>query len=132
MAVKTAARKRVGYREPRAAVVPAAKMRVAEAVASTAEMAVASTTEMAAAMTTTAMAAAAVTAAAPADRSTRQQRRQNKDCNSDCRFGHGTLLRHAADAAALERRRQEVKVPLAGPARARLRLKGADRRAAIS
>jgi hypothetical protein len=102
IAVKTAARKRVGYREPRAATVPAAKMRVAEAVASTAEMAMASTTEMTAAkmatavatttMAATTMAAAAVTAAATsAESRAREQRRQDKDRNSNCRFGHGTL-----------------------------------------
>lgn len=116
--------------------VPTAKMRVAEAMASTAEMAMAATTEMAMASTTemaaaemaaTSVAATAVTsastaavtsAAAPAESRARQQRRHDKDRNSDGRFRHGTLLHHAADAAALERRRKEAKVPFAEPARA--------------
>jgi hypothetical protein len=92
MARKTSSPERVESHEPSAAVVPAAKMGVTEAMASTAEMAVAAAAEMAAAMTTTAMAAASVTTAASADRHARQQGGQNNDRNSDCRFGHGTLL----------------------------------------
>jgi hypothetical protein len=82
--------------------VPAAKMRVAEAVTAT-EMAVTAavpTEGMAAAamttaMTTTTMTATTVTTttvpAAFADRRARQQGRQNDDGNCDCAFGHGTL-----------------------------------------
>jgi hypothetical protein len=78
--------------------VPAAKMRVAKAVAA-AEMAVTATVPTegmaAAAMTTTTMTATTVTTttvpAAFADRRARQQGRQNDDGNCDCAFGHGTL-----------------------------------------
>jgi hypothetical protein len=90
MACKTCPPERVGSREPSATMVSAAKMRVAEAVATTevAAMTTAVTTEMAAvaaAMTTTVAATAAF-----ADRRARQQGRQNNDRNSDCPFGHGS------------------------------------------
>jgi hypothetical protein len=91
-------------------------MSPAEAMAAAPEMAVAAA-EMAATVTTavtaTAVAASAVTStAASAESRARQQGRHKDDCNSDGPFGHGTLLRHAADTAALERRRQGAKVPL--------------------
>jgi hypothetical protein len=87
--------------------VPAAKMRVAEAVTAAVpatEMAVTAAVPTegmaAAAMTTTTMTATTVTTttvttttvpAAFADRRARQQGRQNDDGNCDCAFGHGTL-----------------------------------------
>jgi hypothetical protein len=81
------------------------EMTAAEMAAATT---MAATTTMPATTVTSASTAAVTSAATSTDRGTRQQRRQNKDCNSDRRFGHGTLLRHAAGAAALERRRWEA------------------------
>jgi hypothetical protein len=81
----------MGSREPSTAVVPAAKMRVAEAVATT-EMATMTTTmaaEMAAVATTVAAAMTSSVATAPADRRAGKQDRQNNDRNSDGPFGHG-------------------------------------------
>jgi Spy/CpxP family protein refolding chaperone len=78
-------------------------MRVAATAVPTAEvhMTAAVTATMAAASAT--MAAAAVTAAsALADRGARQHCHQHHDGNSDCPVGHGSLLRHQADVAALE------------------------------
>ncbi|WP_249133166.1 hypothetical protein [Bradyrhizobium sp. AUGA SZCCT0182] len=89
MAAKTAPRIRTGYGELAAAVVTT-KMTVMPA-----EMPVPAT--VGPAMVTPAMPVAMTTAVAPtvtstfADRHARKQGRQNKDHNSDCRFGHGTL-----------------------------------------
>ena len=98
MAGKTAARS-VGPREPAAAVVPAAKVRVTvalpTAVVPAAKVRVTVAMPAAVAAMAPSMASAmtpSMASAALADRRTRQQRRQNKDRNSDCVFGHGTIL----------------------------------------
>jgi hypothetical protein len=99
--VKTAPRKRAGYRVPAASVMAAAKVPAAETMTATVVTATVVTT----AMMTAAMAStmtAAVASAAFADCHAGQQGRQSNDRNSDCRFensdsrfGHGTaLLRH--------------------------------------
>jgi hypothetical protein len=93
MTRKTCPPERVGSREPSTTVVPAAKMSVAEAVATT-EVA-AMTTTMAAEMAAVAAAMTAamtttVATAAFTDRRARQHGRQNNDRNSDCPFGHGS------------------------------------------
>jgi hypothetical protein len=88
-AVKTASGKRAGSRKPRAAMVPAAKMRVA--VAATAKMRVTSTAEMTTAVAA-AMTTAAVTATASAERRTGQYGCKHNHGDSDRRFPyHGTL-----------------------------------------
>jgi hypothetical protein len=111
MTDKTAARS-VGSRKP-TAVVPAAKMRVTvampAAVVAAPKMRVTEAMPAAVATAMPSTVAAPMTAAAPADRRTRQQRRQNKDRNSDCSFGHGTLrptphtLRREEDADGTEK-----------------------------
>ena len=88
--MKTAPRKRAGYRVPAASVMAAAKVPAAETMTAT----VVTATMMAAAMMTAAMAStmtAAVASAAFADRHARQQGAQNNDRNPDCWFEHDTL-----------------------------------------
>jgi hypothetical protein len=96
MAGETSVPERMGSREPSTTVVPAAKMRVAEAVA-TAKMAAMTTTvataEMATMAATVAAAMTASVATAPADRRAGKQDRQNNDRNSDGPFGHGSSPR---------------------------------------
>ena len=53
-------------------------------------------------------------ATAFADRHARKQGRENKDHNSDCRFGHGTLpCATRCCSVTTDRRRRSAKVPLA-------------------
>jgi hypothetical protein len=78
-------------------VAPATEMRTAKAVvASTMEMAPTTMMSMAATMTMAAAMPPSVASATLAERHARQQRRQNKNGNSNGWFGHGTLpLRHS-------------------------------------
>jgi hypothetical protein len=107
MAVKACASRRV---EPSAAMMSAAKMRMAETVAAV-SMAATVTAAMAATMTS-AMSAAAVAAAASGYRATRKRHRKDNERNSNQPAGHGCLLApRGADTAAQRRRRENGKVP---------------------